>query len=341
MEEDKNKIGVPVEHHEHHSEHSSSVKTLTNRLRENPWIVTTFVLGIAVLVTLVPLLGISGGEVSKDTASKNLLSYLNTVADSEVTLVNVTQKSGLYEVVVSYKGQSIPVYVTKDGRSYTSSLIPLISDAGSTPSGVKPTEVPKNDKPSVELYVFTYCPYGLQMEKAFDSVVKLFGSKIDFKIRQIGAMHGDYEKTEAVRQLCIEKNYPTKYLQYVNEFALDSSIGACSSNTGCSVPLVESLMVKLGIDKVKINSCMTTDGVTMYDAEVKNSNAKGVSGSPTVIINGVDASLSRSPDAIKTAICNAFTTAPAECSQTLSTDQASPGFGGGSSASASTGNQCA
>ena len=36
------------ESHEHHSVHSSSVKTLTNRLRENPWIIATFVLGIAV-----------------------------------------------------------------------------------------------------------------------------------------------------------------------------------------------------------------------------------------------------------------------------------------------------
>ncbi|MBS3094121.1 hypothetical protein J4474_00495 [Candidatus Pacearchaeota archaeon] len=336
------------ESHEHHSVHSSSVKTLTNRLRENPWIIATFVLGIAVLVTLVPLLGISGNEVSGKTAGDNLVSYLNTVADSEVTFVNVTPKSGLYEVTVLYKEQNIPVYVTKDGQSYTSSLIPLLSEVG-TPTDVKPTEVPKTDKPSVELYVFTYCPYGLQMEKAFDPVVKLFGSKIDYKIRQIGAMHDSagcsgsacFEKTEAQRQLCIEKNYPDKYLNYVNAFAIDTVIGSCSGTATCVDPLIESLMTKLGIDKAKINSCMATEGITMYDAEVKNAGAKGAQGSPTVIINGVDASLSRSPEAVKTAICAAFTTPPAECSQALSTAQASPGFGGiTGAATASTGAQC-
>ena len=32
------------------------------------------------------------------------------------------------------------------------------------------------------------------MEKAMIPVVKLLGDKIDFTIRQIGAMHGDFEK---------------------------------------------------------------------------------------------------------------------------------------------------
>src|SRR5680860_695813 len=62
--------------------------------------------------------------------------------------------------------------------------------------------VPKSDKPSVELYVFTYCPYGTQSEKGIIPAVKALGSKIDFKIKQIGAMHGDHEKIEAQRQLC-------------------------------------------------------------------------------------------------------------------------------------------
>jgi len=44
----------------------------------------------------------------------------------------------------------------------------------------------------------------------------------------------------------------------------------------------------------------------------------GVTGSPTLIINGVEYSGSRSSEAYKQAICDAFTTAPSECSQTLS-----------------------
>ncbi len=39
----------------------------------------------------------------------------------------------------------------------------------------------------------------------------------------------------------------------------------------------------------------------------------------------------RSPEDIKQKICEAFTTPPAECSETLNTENPSPGFGGGTS----------
>jgi len=162
-------------------------------------------------------------------------------------------------------------------------------------------------------------------------VVKLLGDKIDFKIRQIGAMHGEFEKLEAERQLCIEKNYPSKFLDYVLAFAEDAS---CSSGADtCLTSKLNTLYSKLGIDASKINACMTSEGQALYDAEVSNANSKGVSGSPTLIINGVETQSGRSPEAVKGAICEAFTNVPTQCSQKLSTDSASAGFGSGSSSS--------
>jgi len=306
----------------------------TEKMRENPWTVSTFILMFLVIIFIVTTFSgnLTGNVISKDKAATNLITYLNTVADSPITLVDVKNSGDLYLVTIKYQEKDIPVYLTKDGNYYTLNLIPILTNSSSSNADTQTAEVPKTEKPSVEIYVFTYCPYGTQMEKAMIPVVKLLGDKIDFKIRQIGAMHGDFEKVEAQRQLCIEKNYPTKFLDYVLAFAEDTS---CSSGADTCLPAkLTSLYAKFGIDASKINACMTSEGKTLYDAEISNANSNGVSGSPTLIINGVVTSSStRSPEAIKGTICEAFTTVPTQCSQKLSTTQASAGFGTGSSSS--------
>lgn len=320
----------------------SSKNGFTEKVRENPWFLSTMVLGVLVLVLIIGggLSGISGkitgNVISADNAGEKLLKFYEDGGATGLTVKDVKEVSGVYQVDFEYQGATVPIYVTKDGK-YAGSLnaITSVND-----SSTQTEDVPKTDKPTVELYVFTYCPYGLQMEKAILPVVSLLGNKIDFKIRQIGAMHGDFEKVEAERQLCIEKNYPDKFLSYVSAFALDTSIGDCDGAAACLTPKLNTLYTSLGIDAAKINSCITSDGVKMYDTEVANSNAKGVSGSPTLIINGVETSSGRTPDAIKTVVCSAFKKAPSECSQTLSTTSASAGFGASTSTTASSTASC-
>ena len=148
-------------------------------------------------------------------------------------------------------------------------------------------------------------------------------------------MHGAYEKTEAQRQLCVEKKYPAKFLDYVEAFALDAAIGACGSNAQCSEPLVDALYGKLGINKSAINACMKTDGESLYAAEQANSQSKGIGGSPTLVINGVQSSAGRDSASYLSGICAAFNSAPAECAQQLSSASPAPGFGAGSSSGGS------
>lgn len=332
MEEEKKEQEKEVAHEPVH-EHSHN-KTFTEKIRENPWLLSTLILGVLIVVLLaMTFSGGLTGNVTKETAAGNLISYLNANIDPSITLLNVTENAGLYLVNVEYKGQAIPVYVTKDGSAYTTTLSPMAIDSGSSSSDTQQTDVPKADKPSVELYVFAYCPYGLQMEKAMLPAVSLLGSNIDFKIRQIGAMHGDFEKTEAIRQLSIEALYPDKFLAYVSAFAADTS---CSTGeASCVATKVNSIYSKLGMDAAKINTYMTSNGETLYNAEVSNAQSKGITGSPTLVINGVEVQASRSPEAVKGVICNAFNTVPSSCSTTLSTNQTSAGFGSGASSSSS------
>lgn len=336
---------LPENTHMTHVEHHNK-KNITEKLRQNPWILSTFVFGVIILILLLGGFNLTGKAVSETQAGNTVVNFLNDYLTNGGISLNSVEKNadlGVYKVKVNYQDNTLPMSLSLDGKyidwglgmvNMNNYIKYVKTQAPSQTQTQTPTQtaVPKTDKPSVELYVFAYCPYGLQMEKAMIPVVKLLGSKIDFKIRQIGAMHGDYEKVEAQRQLCIEKNYPSKFLDYVLAFAQDTSCP--SGDSACVTTKVNSLFSKLGIDASKINSCMTSEGQKLYDAEVANANSKGVGGSPTLKINNADSQASRSPDGVLTAVCSAFNTSPSECSQKLSTDQASAGFGTGSSSGA-------
>ncbi|MEK6757664.1 MAG: hypothetical protein AABX88_00910 [Nanoarchaeota archaeon] len=325
--EEGKKEHKPKVHHDSSHESHKNKDNLTEKFRENPWIVSTLILGIVALVLLVGNSGL-GKNVSGDDAGAKVIEFLNAQTGGGVEYVSFKDLGGLYELTVSYKGQEIPVYATKDGKYFVQGATELSSVKDNPPEKAPPTEVPKTDKPTVELYVFTYCPYGTQAEKGIIPVAKLLGDKIDFKIRQIGAMHGEYEKLEAERQLCIEKEYPTKFLDYVSEFISNSEIGDCGGNADCVNPKIDALYTKLGINKAKIESCITKDGEALYSAEETNSRANGISGSPALMVNGVKSNAGRDSDSYLIGICNAFNNAPSECDTELSNASPSPGFGG-------------
>jgi len=298
--------------------------------RENVWMAVAIVLLVALIIAVAWPRGISSSA-----AGQKIIDFAKS-RGVDATLVSINDKGSLYEVTINIEGQPLPVYITKDGRYFTQMAIEL-SPSNSTSSSVKgnavsdtPEEVPKTDKPVVQAFVFSYCPYGLQFEKALIPVYNLLKNKADINIVFIGAMHGEYEKTESLRQLCIQKNYgKDKLFSYLNKFNTNSTIGSCSGSDTCLAPLLKGLMSSLGIDKTKIDSCMAKDAEALYSADGQTSSSLGVSGSPTFFINGVEVSVARNPDAIKTAICNAFTDSSkiSECSQTLSTASSSAGFG--------------
>jgi len=313
------------------------------KIKKNPWMIVSIVLGIAVLVLLFFVLkgGITGNVISENDVGENVINFAKTQG-AELELVEVNDKDSFYEVVVSSNGQEGPIYVTKDGEYIIQPGISLTGNVVNeqTQTQQPPADIPKSDKPKVELYVFTYCPYGTQSEKGILPVAKLLGDKIDFKIKQIGAMHGDFEKVEAERQLCIEKEYPTKLLDYITNFVGSEEIGNCKGDASCVDPKIDVLYSKLGIDKNKIKVCMASDGESLYSAEEANSRNQGVSGSPTLIINGVKTQSGRDSASYLATICSAFNNAPEECLETLSSASPSPGFGGSTTAGASSSAQC-
>jgi predicted DsbA family dithiol-disulfide isomerase len=85
-------------------------------------------------------------------------------------------------------------------------------------------------------------------------------------------------------------------------------------------------MKSLGISSSKIMNCVEERGEELIAEHAGRAQEYGVTGSPTLIINGVRANTARNAEAYKTAVCSAFNEAPTECSETLdSSSDASAG----------------
>lgn len=320
-------------------------ETKTEHKKRNDWKILSAVLAVVIVILVILLVypRITGNVVSGETAGNKLAEFLNTRTGGGVTYVSSEDLGSIYSVMVSYQNQTIPVYVSKDGKYFIQGAIPIAEEAA-TPGESEtqtPQEVKKSDKPVVQAFIFSYCPYGLQFEKALLPVYDLLKNKANISIVAIGAMHGEFEHQESLRQISIESIYgKDKLFSYLKEFNSNSDIGSCSGEDTCLNKYLPSIYTKLGIDKTKVEAYMKNNAEAIYKAQGELSSSLGISGSPTFVINGAQVQVSRTPDAIKTAVCNAFTTAPSECSKTLSTEGPSAGFGGSSAGSATTGAQC-
>ncbi len=271
----------------------------------------------------------------------------NLVAGGKVTVGDVVLDGDLYKVTITAGGKDQPVYVTKDGTRLIQEVISFDEiqkqkDAAKQDKPA-PQEVTKSDKPTVELFVMSYCPYGTQMEKGILPVVAALGSKMDYNLRFVDyAMHGDKEIAENLRQYCIEKNQPTKLATYLGCFLKkgEGTSDACLAATGIPSASVKSCMAqvdaKFAVTKDAADKTTWSNGQFPKFNVEKDLNAKyAVQGSPTLVINGVVAEAGRDSASILKAICGAFTVAPKECEAKLSSVAPAPGFGEGAAPAAS------
>ena len=133
----------------------------------------------------------------------------------------------------------------------------------------------------------------------------------------ISSLHGKTEAKEVIRQLCIWKYYPNKAIDYIWNFNHDctrDNADTCWANVA----------TKLGIDTNKIDQCYNTEGVALALQEEKIDQKYGASASPTMIVNGVVWNGNRTSAGYQSAICQSFTTQPAECSQTINETATAP-----------------
>jgi hypothetical protein len=314
---------------------------------------------IVIILAVLVILGGAGykffgsktvGEIlSPEEAKAKASEFINSNLVSEGTVANIkeiTEEGGLYKIVVNVGGQDYDSYLTKDGGKFFPQVLDmaeqLAADTDSSASGSQSkTVASKSDKPKVELFVMSHCPYGTQIEKGILPVIETLGDTIDFTLKFCDyAMHGEKELKEQLNQYCIQKEQGDKLNAYLN----------CFLEAGDS----EGCINKFGVDKTKLNTCISStdkeykvmekfaDKSTwssgqfpVFDIYKADNDAYGVQGSPTLVINGAQISSGRDSSSLLATICSAFNNQPEECNKELSSASPSAGFGFGTDDTAS------
>jgi len=304
---------------------------------------------VALALILVILIGLNfSSSGNANQIGEKVVKYVNeNLLSSGFTakLISVDKKGDMYLVNMNitgeYNGQkaSLPVsvYVNKEGTLMFNSQTAIDMTAPlprPTSNEASQTEnIQKSEKPKVELFVMSYCPYGMQIEKGILPVIKTLGDKIDFSIKFCNyIMHGEKEMTENLLQTCIQKEYPSKYFDYLECFLSEGKTDECMNKTQLNQSklniCVKDLDERYNVTKLFNDKTTWLGGNFPRFLVFEEENQKyGVAGSPTLVINGVSVSSGRSPSALLNIICSAFTETPKECNTSLSTETPSPGLG--------------
>jgi hypothetical protein len=304
------------------------------------------IIGIVVILVALLVAGMmqtgQGTVVPPAACSEKAIAYINNnlvAPGTTVELVSITENKGIYELKSRYQSQDITVYATKDCSLLFTNAVNISASTGGL-QNPQATKTPvKSARPTVDLYVMAFCPYGTQAETVMSPVVDLLRSKADIRIRYIttvsgstvdsvDSLHGPSEAKEDLQQICINKYYPEKYWPYIKTFnelcypawQNATALASCRKNT----------VSTLSIDSAKIDSCAQgSEGIALLKADETAAGNDGASASPTLFVNGVQYSGARTPEAFKQAICNSFETVPAECNTVLASTSASASGGCG------------
>jgi hypothetical protein len=177
---------------------------------------------------------------------------------------------------------------------------------------------------TLDLFVMSQCPYGVQALNAMEEVLKNFkGSPLAFNVHYIAngsakagfqSLHGPAEVAEDLRELCAIERYgkDTKFMSYVlcrNKDIRSTDWEQCATG---------------GIDAKAIKACAEGDeGKRLLEASLTRSNALAVNASPTWLANGKFKFSGVDAETIKKNVC-AHNAGLKGCDQTLSTNPGAP-----------------
>lgn len=290
--------------------------------------------------------------LSAQEAADKAIKFINQSIEENVTasLLDVTDEGVVYRIHLKIAETEYNSYITKDGTLLFPNAFNLEEQAEESSQSAS-QDIATTDRPDVKLFVMSYCPYGLQAQKMFLPVYNLLKDKVEMEVYFVDyIMHEKKEIDENLRQYCIQKEEAEKYYSYLSCFVVDGNFEKCFSDTKIDKTKLESCVSETDKEfniTSKYNDKSTWIGSTCpdppycfpkFDVQSDLNKKYGVEGSPVVVINDEIVNVNpRSPEKFKEIICSAFNSEPSECSQTLSDEAFSSGFGliSGSSSSGS------
>ena len=277
----------------------------------------------------------SGSILTLEEAGGKVMNYINQVLPegSTATLISIVDDGSVYKVRLKIGESEYDSFIAKDGKY----LFPEGYDLEKTVENSKESEqqqkkitcedIKKTDKPLLEVFVVSKCPFGLQIQRILNEIVKNIPSLANnIEVEYIGsiqgdritAMHGELEAQENLRQICIREEKPDKYWDYID----------CHIKTGD----VEGCLVTTGIGTNGLDVCMSNNsrGLEYAKKDFNSQEKYKATGSPTLFLNGEKVSEfdfgGRTAEAVKTLLCCGFKTESNVCSQKLTEASAATGF---------------
>src|SRR3989344_1661381 len=190
--------------------------------------------------------------MSNDAIAKKSIEYLNSSVlqnGQTATLKSISEESGLIKLEITIGTSTYTSYATRDGKllfpeAFVIDTAKTSPTASNTPDGtaggsVTPANVEKVAKTSLEAYVVSGCPFGLQMQRAMLNAVETAPALNDYmKVRYIGdvsadgktitAMHGKVEAEHNLEQICIREEQSSKYWKYVGKY-MEATAGTAAN----------------------------------------------------------------------------------------------------------------
>lgn len=288
------------------------------------------------------LLGINPASISEQDARTTIQAVLEkqyNLSSDKYTIDSVSEDQGNFKIgltLTNDQGQKInqTSYLTPNGKVFFPYGVATEVKVEGQENEAAPTEsaeIPQTEKPAVDLYVMSFCPFGNQAEDTLEPVYNLLGDKVDWEMHyivnnrdgNISSLHGQPEVDQNIREACVlENNGLNKWWDFVTYV---------NSNCGTSGSCWEEGVTNSGLNKEDITTCFDEKGTELMKANAEASTSAEATGSPTLLINGVKSSSVYQygkPQVYKEAICQAFTTPPAECDTVL--EQLDTGSSGGS-----------
>ena len=286
--------------------------------------------------------GTAAKTLTLEEAKAKAVEFINTnlmQPGSTVSIKEASEEDGMYKLEINMSsGQDVTSYITKDGKKFFPQVMDIAEIEGkkenidqAANSAPPVANAPKTDKPKVELFVMSFCPYGVVASKAMSPVAGLLGDEADINVRyiasiegddinQVKSLHGPTEGVEDARQLCALKNYGQEtYWNYVDEIN-EKCYPIYRNGEDVYKACWQTAAKNAGMSISKLDTCVENEGADLIKEEDKIAKANGVSGSPTLIINGAKINAARNPEGYKAAICSAYNTPPEECETALSAE---------------------
>ncbi len=277
---------------------SLNESSITQKVRNNPWILTTIVLSILSILLLFGGFNATGAVViSSQSAGEQLINFYEDQGIVGLEVISVEEINGFYQIELSYEGQVLPFYVTKSGYLTGNSVVSIIpgqydvvdqenviDDSGNVEVSVDDDAFKGNENAPVTIVEFSdyECPFCgrfysetlSQLESEYINTGKVKFVYRDFPL----GFHQNAQKAAEAAE-CAGEFGNDEYWEMHNKLFEEGVDGGINA--------FKQYAKEIGLDSKKFDNCLDSGQMeSEVNADLNDGVSYGVSGTPGFFING-------------------------------------------------------